>query len=366
MAATAAPARAPHAAPPWLAAATAASCSSTRRATKAVPLRTDASGLDGAACSCSHTAAAAFAAERRWSWSRGGAMRQRPLLPVQAWRSDPAASREMLMLATMLEAADSELLHTQQEEGEEVESHGGEDQESTALAVWARKCVRAAAVPAALVLAASSWQQLPAHATELGGGNPAYGEVGAVLELGVQLIYLGLLLLFLGVGTFLVVRQVLVRRELESAAKELQVSQSARQAGNAAWIHSFIRSFIHGLLAVFSFLSAQEASACSNKCRLLCILHLFQQACGAARGPSWLALANPGPACSECRKECAPGRPRRRSTTSWEPFSCGRSSTRRPTSTWSRPSRSGTAMTKTWHRCIMACCLHRWLAGRPA
>ena len=53
--------------------------------------------------------------------------------------------------------------------------------------------------------------------------NIAYGEIGAGLEFGVQLIYLGALLSLLGVGSFLVVRQILIRRELESAAKELQV-----------------------------------------------------------------------------------------------------------------------------------------------
>lgn len=53
--------------------------------------------------------------------------------------------------------------------------------------------------------------------------NMAYGEIGQGLEFGVQLIYLGALLALLGVGSFLAVRQVLVRRELESAAKDLQV-----------------------------------------------------------------------------------------------------------------------------------------------
>ncbi|KAL3695323.1 hypothetical protein R1sor_009399 [Riccia sorocarpa] len=52
--------------------------------------------------------------------------------------------------------------------------------------------------------------------------NPAYGEVGALLEAGVQLIYLGVLLILLGVGSFLVVRQVLIKRELETAAIDLQ------------------------------------------------------------------------------------------------------------------------------------------------
>ncbi|XP_060673218.1 tetratricopeptide repeat domain-containing protein PYG7, chloroplastic-like isoform X2 [Ziziphus jujuba] len=47
-------------------------------------------------------------------------------------------------------------------------------------------------------------------------------EVGELFELGIQLSYLLLLLGFLGVGTFFVIRQVLVRRELDLSAKELQ------------------------------------------------------------------------------------------------------------------------------------------------
>lgn len=62
-----------------------------------------------------------------------------------------------------------------------------------------------------------------ADAIVLGEGNLAYGEVGAALEFSVQFIYLGALIVLLGIGSFLVVRQVLIRRELETAAKELQV-----------------------------------------------------------------------------------------------------------------------------------------------
>ncbi|XP_076901109.1 tetratricopeptide repeat domain-containing protein PYG7, chloroplastic-like isoform X1 [Bidens hawaiensis] len=51
--------------------------------------------------------------------------------------------------------------------------------------------------------------------------NPVY-EVGELFELGIQLSYLLLLLGLLGVGTFFVIRQVLVRRELDLSAKELQ------------------------------------------------------------------------------------------------------------------------------------------------
>ncbi|CAI5522340.1 unnamed protein product [Closterium sp. Naga37s-1] len=54
--------------------------------------------------------------------------------------------------------------------------------------------------------------------------NPAYDMVAeaAPLEFSVLFLYLGGLLALLGFGTFLVVRQVLVKRELENAAKELQ------------------------------------------------------------------------------------------------------------------------------------------------
>ncbi|XP_021755213.1 tetratricopeptide repeat domain-containing protein PYG7, chloroplastic-like isoform X1 [Chenopodium quinoa] len=51
--------------------------------------------------------------------------------------------------------------------------------------------------------------------------NPVY-EVGELFELGIQLSYVLLLLALLGVGTFFVIRQVLVRRELDLSAKELQ------------------------------------------------------------------------------------------------------------------------------------------------
>lgn len=48
-------------------------------------------------------------------------------------------------------------------------------------------------------------------------------EVGELFDLSIQLIYLVLLLSLLGTGTFFVIRQVLVRRELDLSAKELQV-----------------------------------------------------------------------------------------------------------------------------------------------
>lgn len=48
-------------------------------------------------------------------------------------------------------------------------------------------------------------------------------EIGELFELGIQLSYLLVLLGLLGVGSFFVIRQVLVRRELDLSAKELQV-----------------------------------------------------------------------------------------------------------------------------------------------
>lgn len=48
-------------------------------------------------------------------------------------------------------------------------------------------------------------------------------EIGELFELGIQLSYLLLLLGLLGFGAFFVIRQVLVRRELDLSAKELQV-----------------------------------------------------------------------------------------------------------------------------------------------
>lgn len=61
-----------------------------------------------------------------------------------------------------------------------------------------------------------------ARASEKISTNVVY-EIGELFELGIQLSYLLLLLGLLGAGTFFVIRQVLVRRELDLSAKELQV-----------------------------------------------------------------------------------------------------------------------------------------------
>lgn len=49
--------------------------------------------------------------------------------------------------------------------------------------------------------------------------SPVLGSVGEGIEGPIQVVYLSILLSFLVVGAYLVVRQVLARRELEEAAK---------------------------------------------------------------------------------------------------------------------------------------------------
>ncbi|KAL4564109.1 hypothetical protein LXL04_028161 [Taraxacum kok-saghyz] len=57
--------------------------------------------------------------------------------------------------------------------------------------------------------------------------NPVY-EVGELFKLGIQLSYLLLLLGLLGFGTFFVIRQVLVRGEIDLSAKELQLETAVK------------------------------------------------------------------------------------------------------------------------------------------
>lgn len=72
----------------------------------------------------------------------------------------------------------------------------------------------AAALAALLSLAAPA-------APALAAATPALPELAEGLEAPIQLIYLLSLLGFLGFGAYLVVRQVLIRRELDEAAKAL-------------------------------------------------------------------------------------------------------------------------------------------------
>lgn len=85
-----------------------------------------------------------------------------------------------------------------------------------------------------------------AQANQGASANALY-EVGELFELGIQLSYLLLLLALLGVGSFFVIRQVLVRRELDLSAKELQVSSSLPRSAS---------SFC--FLTVYSFAIPQE------------------------------------------------------------------------------------------------------------
>lgn len=73
----------------------------------------------------------------------------------------------------------------------------------------ARRCTRFCT----RYVAADTYTCSPSH-------HAAY-DLAEGLEAPVQLLYLGLLLSFLAVGAYLVVRQVLIRRELEEAAKVL-------------------------------------------------------------------------------------------------------------------------------------------------
>lgn len=86
-----------------------------------------------------------------------------------------------------------------------------------------RERERSTAVHGGAALAcAASFPSVALPAAAVAPLNPVYGESAALLEASVQVLYLGALLALLGAGSFLVVRQILVRRELENAAKELQ------------------------------------------------------------------------------------------------------------------------------------------------
>lgn len=80
--------------------------------------------------------------------------------------------------------------------------------------------LRISAAPCGIMAWLTAEQE--AYARENLGSNTVY-EIGELFELGIQLSYLLILLGLLGVGTFFVIRQVLVRRELDLSAKELQV-----------------------------------------------------------------------------------------------------------------------------------------------
>lgn len=92
------------------------------------------------------------------------------------------------------------------------------------LAIRDKNVKRLIILASAFSFGSSSWliSARVANASENVQMDAVY-EIGELFELGIQLSYLLLLLGLLGVGTFFVIRQVLVRRELDLSAKELQV-----------------------------------------------------------------------------------------------------------------------------------------------
>lgn len=92
------------------------------------------------------------------------------------------------------------------------------------MAIEVKNVKRLIILASAFSFGSSSWliSAQVANASENVQADAVY-EIGELFELGIQLSYLLLLLGLLGVGTFFVIRQVLVRRELDLSAKELQV-----------------------------------------------------------------------------------------------------------------------------------------------
>jgi hypothetical protein len=74
--------------------------------------------------------------------------------------------------------------------------------------------------------------------------QPLY-ETAEGLETPIQLIYLLTLLGFLGVGAYLVVRQVLIRRELDEAAKALgeriRTGEATCEVRTASWLKKCVQ-----------------------------------------------------------------------------------------------------------------------------
>ncbi|KAF5188177.1 Tetratricopeptide repeat domain-containing protein pyg7 protein [Thalictrum thalictroides] len=86
-----------------------------------------------------------------------------------------------------------------------------------------RNVIKPQTYVSALSFGAMAWLSSAqiAQSSEMIKFDPLF-EISELFELGIQLSYLLLLLGLLGVGSFFVIRQVLVRRELDLSAKELQ------------------------------------------------------------------------------------------------------------------------------------------------
>jgi len=98
----------------------------------------------------------------------------------------------------------------------------------TTRALPARQGVAKRGAAVTTTAAVSDWQHgaTSAAAQALDHIAPVHPQMvaslGSTVETGVVALYLGGVLVFLGAGSFFVVRQVLIRRELENAAKDLQ------------------------------------------------------------------------------------------------------------------------------------------------
>ncbi|XP_058180292.1 tetratricopeptide repeat domain-containing protein PYG7, chloroplastic-like [Rhododendron vialii] len=130
--------------------------------------------------------------------------RRRMVFFSQVSLADPILGRE-LAIGTPLISTKSEDIPRSLLIAEEIKNTNGP------LSLVALSCGSISWLTSAQVVQASEYIKM----------NAVY-EIGELFELGIQLSYLLILLGLLGVGTFFVIRQVLVRRELDLSAKELQ------------------------------------------------------------------------------------------------------------------------------------------------
>ncbi|KAM0989874.1 hypothetical protein ACFX13_008549 [Malus domestica] len=169
---------------------------------------------------------------------RQGSISTPPFLTLGSLRSSHSPSVRFLKLAPLASRHETLSAETAEElrELNEVEILGGElAVETPASTVLEKICgillvtkdIKFMKWPFAWVSAFLVGQSLwlistpMAQSRDIIKPNAIY-ETAELFELGIQLSYLLLLLGFLGVGTFFVIRQVLVRRELDLSAKELQ------------------------------------------------------------------------------------------------------------------------------------------------
>ncbi|KAM5550453.1 tetratricopeptide repeat domain-containing protein PYG7, chloroplastic [Rosa sericea] len=139
----------------------------------------------------------------------------------------PQTSRHLLPLASHRQIETTKLVQISQGEGRALEIHSSTNLHKLFRKTLVTRGTQDVKKPYAWIstfLIGQSLWLIPtpmAQSHEIIKTNVVY-ETGELFELGIQLSYLLLLLGFLGIGTFFVIRQVLVRRELDLSAKELQ------------------------------------------------------------------------------------------------------------------------------------------------